>query len=67
MFEKFMAKRESNPDLLDASAVLYQLSCQVNYEPIFELSCLRALHRYRTGQGSSLFQACVSLMLKLCS
>ena len=62
MSEKFMTKRESDPDLFDASAVLYQLSCQVNYEPTFELSCLRALHRYRTGQGSSLFQAFVSLL-----
>jgi len=62
MPEEFMTKRESNPDLFDASAVPYQLSCQANCEPTFELSCLRALHRYRTGQGSSLFQAFASLL-----
>ena len=65
MSEKFMTKREWNSDLFDASAVLYQLSYQANYEPAFELSSLRALHRYHKGQGSSLVQACVSLMLKL--
>ena len=29
---KFRPERDSNPDLCDAGAVLYQLSCQGNWE-----------------------------------
>ena len=31
-FEKQVPERDSNPGLCDAGAVLYQLTCQANYE-----------------------------------